>query len=207
MIELGDMSVLATPPAKLAKALAVIAEYLHPEFARQPWIAGPDKSKECCVLCSLAVRDFLRAIGYQDARVRPAILVVRAKRDDTELHSVGVGVPGKRPEPGCWNGHMVVTIPSIHWLIDTTVYQAIRPAWPTLSGMVALPCFKRSVLRGEYRLIASAGMEEGPYLAGIMWFANPRNSSWKDGGDARPERRVAVVGTMIEKFHPWNAAA
>ena len=50
-MQLGEMQVIGSPPAKLAKALAVIADTLHPAFAHDPRIT-PGISKESCVLCS-----------------------------------------------------------------------------------------------------------------------------------------------------------
>jgi hypothetical protein len=208
VIELGDMAILAPPPAKLAKALAVVAKYLHPEFARQPWIANADKSKESCVLSSLAVRDFLRAIGYRDARVRPVAFIVRAERNGAEIHSAGIGVPeggDDRHEHGQWNGHLVATIPSLGWLIDTTLYQIKRPAWPDLPGMVALPVGRKApaAVYG-LREITGASMVEPAdnYRCDLLWLANPRNTRYREGGDAEPYRREPVVAAMVKQFLP-----
>src|SRR5688572_10816402 len=76
-MQLGDMEVGGQPPAKLVKALATIASGLHPAFDALPWIA-PGKSKNSCVLTSLAIREFLFRIGYGDARVVPCLATVRA---------------------------------------------------------------------------------------------------------------------------------
>src|SRR5436190_5914768 len=137
MIEFGDLSVMSRemPPAKLLKALAVIADRLHPVLAK-----GGFRTHDSCVLLSLAVRDFLQAIDFTDAVATPVTVVVREFKPGGEQgHSLGIGVPGDRAvAPERWAGHMVVTLPKCGWLIDTTLYQAARPQWPELPGMVAV---------------------------------------------------------------------
>jgi hypothetical protein len=72
----------------------------------------------------------LVAIGFEGATVRGCGLVKRSNDlDGIEVHSLGIAVPGDPDRPGRWNGHAVVTVPSLRLLIDTTPYQAIRPAW------------------------------------------------------------------------------
>ena len=59
-MQLGEMQVIGSPPAKLGKALAVIADTLHPAFAHDPRIT-PGISKESCVLCSQSMTAIVAA--------------------------------------------------------------------------------------------------------------------------------------------------
>jgi hypothetical protein len=132
-LKLGDLQIFSTktaPPAKLIKALAIVADRLHPAFdAKIP--AG--KSKESCVLCSLTIRDFLRAVGFT-ARVESVCFIAKAARNGTQLHSVAIGVPNSVEEiPGRWNGHLVTVVAD--WLKQ-------------LSGMMAIPVWQ---IRDEWR--------------------------------------------------------
>lgn len=207
-MRLGDLEVIGAPPPKLVKALAVIADTMHPTFARQPWIEHRDKSKESCVLASLAVRDFLVAIGYVAAQVRPVAAVMRATRDGKELHSLGIGVPqgALDPHPRYWNGHMVVGLDG--YLIDTTLYRAARPQWSGLAGMLAVPI--QPPLDEDFRAyglkpITAIGLAYDPDTTfEMMYLDAPANLSWREGGDALdPTRREAAVAAMRERFGQW----
>jgi len=211
--KLGDMTVFGEMPPKLWKALAVIADTLHTEFGKQEWIEHRDKSKESCVLCSLAVRDFLHRIGFDDARVRPVVVVMKAWQDGKELHSLGVGVPRTPPADGRWVGHLVVWLQQSKTLIDTTLYPVIRPQWQELPPMLAAQCIERMDHRRVYGLkkIAALAMsdteDEGKGYEFVMtWLDNPRNKSWRMGGDAQSWRRAVVVGAMRTKFGEWRDA-
>ena len=121
--QLGDLKVLgnAPPPAKLLKALAVIAKEMHPAFARVRTFK-PEISFESCVLCSLAVRDFLNAIDIA-TMVRPVSILIRACENGKELHSLGIGKPfDDRPSGnGRYAGHLAAV--AGNWLVDTTLYR------------------------------------------------------------------------------------
>jgi hypothetical protein len=211
---LGDLQVVGgQPPAKLVKALAVIAHVLHPAFSRLPFMAHPDKSKESCVLSSLTVRDFLWKIGFREATVAPVYVIVRAlDRDGREIHSVGCGDHAAIPiqarvhghvtdTKNYWSGHLVVLVKG--WLIDPTLYQANRKEWPELPGMVAAPVFMDE--RGGMVLVSgsSAKRDDGSEVL-LSWWAQPHNRRWKDGGDAKKERRVAVVKELVKRFGNWK---
>ena len=212
MIPLGDMAVLGdVQPPKLWKALAVIADTLHPTFARQPWIAHPDKSKESCILCSLAVRDFLHTIGFNDAVCRSVVVVMKAWQGDKELHSLGIGVPGTPREDGRWVGHLVVWLPSLKTLIDTTLYPTIRPQWKDLPPMIAARCDEPmdDCRYGGLKAVAALSMtddEREGYEFGITWLDNPRNAPPCKGNDAEPWRRAVVIEAMRAKFGEWRDA-
>jgi hypothetical protein len=207
-IRLGDLEMIGDPPPKLAKALAVIADQLHPTFARQPWIEHAAKSKESCVLSSLAVRDFLVAIGFIGAQVRPVAAAMRASRGGETLHSLGIGMPqgaidDKRPR--YWNGHMVVTAES--YLIDTTLFRAARPQWPGLAGMIAMPAqAPYDDLVYGLKPVAGAGLPlDSGAMFELLYLDTPGNTSWQNGGDARePWRRKAAVEAMRERFGAWT---
>lgn len=219
-LALGDMSVLPGHyPAKLLKALAVIADSLHPTFARQPWIKNPDKSKESCVLASLAVRDFLRAIGFA-ADVRPVMLIIRAFEGDRELHSAGIGVPDRifaerYPDlhlEGRWNGHLVAMLPRARIVIDTTLYEiATRKAWadimPPMLAVQHEKIDKRDQI-GRFIVIAGtvARACDGRKLV-LTWLDRPDNTSWqRKGHDADRWRRKAVVAALVERFGTWRVS-
>ena len=203
----GDLAMLGDPPPKLAKALAAIADQLHPTFARQPWIMHVNKSKESCVLCSLAVRDFLVSIGFIAAQVRSVATAMRAMRGDVQVHSLGIGMPegvlDKRQ--GYWNGHMVVHVDG--YLIDTTLYRAARPQWPGLAGMVAIPANPpyADLVYGLKPLAGAAFTLADESRFEIVYLDTPGNMTWKMGSDARHEgRRKDAVLAMRERFGEWR---
>jgi hypothetical protein len=214
MIQLGDMAVLlAPPPAMLAKALAVIADTLHPAFAREKRFR-PGASFESCVLCSLTVRDFLRRIGFRDAAVRPVGVIMLATEGGRLVHSLGIGMPPEaggddRQEAGHWNGHLVATAQG--WLIDTTLYPAIRPAWADAAPMMAAPMEGGPGLRKRlYDLpcLVGAAFNEDDREFCIAWLDNPDNRRWQQGPDGRDrQRRLPVVRALIERFGVWEKAA
>jgi hypothetical protein len=193
-----------TVDAEMRRALTVVALMLHPKFDT---VIQPGKSKESCVLCSLAVRDFLWQAGWKDAKVTTVYLMVvshDAKGD--EVWSLGVGdhtnIPTVEPKPQNtakrWSGHIVVEVPSAGILIDTTLYQAARPQhWPTLPGMAAVP------LQGgpmSYGLEPAAGlMAEQPGGGGVslVWLRQP-NTAWLTAPDAERSRRMPVVKAMLK---------
>jgi hypothetical protein len=211
----GDMTVIGELPMKLLKACAVVADTLHQEFARDPDMEHPDKSKESCVLCSLAVRDFLRSIGFVNARVRPVVAILAAWEGETILHSVGIGVPDTPRVERRWCGHMVVWVPGSRTLIDTTLYPAVRPQWKDLPPMLAITCNRKDV--GGKRVggpcdgmppIAALSLTDSDrptYEFGITYLDNPGNVTWHGGPDARDTaRRRIVVEAMREKFGRWR---
>lgn len=206
------MEVGGQPPAKLIKALAVVSAYLHPAFERQPWIV-PGKAKRSCVLCSLAVRDFLWKVGFKEASVAPVYVIVRAIAEDgTEIHSAGAGdhaaIPAQAAVHGHvvdtrydWSGHLVVLVNG--WLVDTTLYQAQRPQWPELPGMIAAPLLMddrsgMTLVSGSY-----AKRDDGSELL-LSWWAQPHNTRWRSAGDAKKERRAAVVKELVHRFRMSN---
>jgi hypothetical protein len=207
-MNLGDLHVLQPyPPAKLLKALAVIADTLHPAFDMRPDIK-PFYSRHGCVLSSLTVRDFLVRVGF-NARVCPVATVIWAEGPDgKQLHSLAIGAPhDKRHLPDSWKGHMVVTVktPAGEYLIDTTLYPTRRPQWPDLPGMMALRLATERGVRGWWNLelIAACAYGDGEEIS-LGWFDNPRNTSWQRGGDGRdPMRRAPVVAAMVERFGAW----
>lgn len=215
---LPDMMVSGTPPAKLAKALAVIADALHAEFEATRQIA-PDKSKESCVLSSATVREFLFRIGFRDVEVRPCFAFMRAFRGDTELHSMGIGqdgIDGERDphRPGYWRGHMVAVVPSAGYLIDTTLFRAAtRPAFAGLPGMFAVPLLDLPPDVGEVRIrnlrpLAFEKMQrpdDESVTLDLFWLDQPENRSWKAGPDyQRRDWRLRVAARLVERFGNWR---
>jgi hypothetical protein len=206
---LGDLMMVGVPPGKLIKALVVIADTLHQEYSRQPWIAHPDTSKDSCVLCALTVRDFLRKIGFEDARAIPVCVAMQATKNGELLHSLGIGHPeGARKEKGRWPGHLVVTVPSAGYLIDSVLYGARRRQWPHLPGMMAVPLQPGAISR-VFGLEPLAGIQSDAasdsYEFTLVWLDNPDNMAWRQGKDAREKwRRKPVVKAMLDKFGVWH---
>jgi len=221
MIQLGDMLIVGKPPAKFIKALAVIADRLHAEYDRQPWIARSGKSKESCVLASLTVRNFLCRIDF-NAEVRPVYAVLQANQFGEVLHSAGIGAPDDtRVIHGHWTGHMVVSVPiepGRCYLIDTTLYPVRRDAWDHLPGMVAVPTddgpaiarrFGNTAVFHGLEPLAGFGSEDGAgYTFQAIYLDNPKNKTWRQGPDAHKslERRV-VVESMVECFGTWESVS
>jgi hypothetical protein len=209
MMTLGDMVVCGTPPAKLAKALAIIADTLHPSFNANPKIK-PDWSKRSCVLCSLAVSDFLQRIGFV-AGVRSVAAFMFAARGNVQLHSLGIGSPDDhRMIDGDWVGHLVVTVAG--WMIDTTLYPAIRPQWPYLTGQIALPLYPPNapvVKFGGLPMISGLSVtdtDDPDYEFCLGWCDRRDNDGWRRGPDARDrDRRVPSVEAMVARFGEWRA--
>ena len=210
MMTLGDMTVVGKPPAKLAKALAVIADTLHPSFNANPNIK-PDWSRRSCVLCSLAVWEFLLSIGFADAAVRSVTAFMFAARGKRHLHSLGIGSPDDhRVLDGEWCGHMVVTVAG--WLIDTTLYRAIRPQWPHLTGQVAVPLYPPNapvVKFGDLPMISGFSItDDEDYEFCLGWCDRRDNVGWRRGPDCRDrERRRPSADAMVARFGEWRERA
>jgi hypothetical protein len=214
---LGDLQIIVEkpPPAKLIKAIAVIADRLHPSFDAHPRIEN-GKSKESCVLCALTVRDFLRTIGFA-ARVEPVVFMAMAERNGTMLHSAGIGMRGPIEKiGGRWNGHLVTIVRESGWLIDATLFQVQRPAWPHLPGMIAisLDAVGRDRDRIEYQglpalaAIHTHDRDDSDYRFDAGWFLNTGNKSWRSGPDGRNSRlRAPIIGDLVERFGAWEDAA
>lgn len=213
-IPLGDMHVVGMPPAKLVKALAVIAKHLHPAYRALPWIKN-GHSEHACILSSLTVREFLFRIGFHDVELAPVLFAIRAFRGDEQLHSLGVGDPDPREHnkvgkdsPG-WPGHLVVKLPKAGWLIDTTLFQARRPQWPDLPGMLAVPLAESShpdhETYGLFPLSGLLGQNDDGTQVDILWLNQPKNKWWRQAPDGRDKRRRRpVVNFLVEQFGEWK---
>jgi hypothetical protein len=206
-LQLGDMLVVGEFPAKLIKALAVIATRLHPAYDALPDRKKEGNSKESCLFSSLATRDFLVGIGYTDATVRPCMLMARAARDGEEVWSVGIGLKEEAELPDKFNGHAAVVIPSENVLIDVTLYQVIRPQWQgAISGMMALQYQAESPYRVR-DLQQIAGMEmraaDDSLQFEIAWGDRP-DINWRRQPDATDphtlRRRRTVAKALRESF-------
>lgn len=208
---LGEMEVFGTPPAKFIKALATIAAYLHDSFDEESWIK-PEWSRRSCVLSSLAVRDFLWQIGFKDAAVASVLLMIRAYEGDKETHSLGIGVtdePNTPTEiPGHWNGHLVVRVPSVGYIIDTTLYQALRPQWEGMFPMMAVPTETRDIgrIRGMTPLACLETATDAETVVAAAWLHNPANKGWRGPGDndTNKSRRATVIKKLVQRFGRWE---
>lgn len=208
MILGADMHVVGAPPAKFAKALATISASLHPAFDK---VVPPGKSKESCVLASLAVRDFLWRAGFKDARAQTVYLVVQAlDENDREIHSLGVGDHAKVPSvgrapnerPDRWNGHMVVVVPSVGYLVDTTLFPAKRSAWPKLPGMLAAsiePGKPGPPWQGLVPITGTRMRQADGSMLYLIWM-DQANERWRGAPDTERDRRDPVVKTLVRRF-------
>lgn len=208
MLELGDMTVVGRQPGKMMKALATIAAHLHPAYDASP-DAEPGNSKQSCLFSSLAVRDFLVAIGFEDATVRGCGFVVRSSdMAGAELHSLGIGIPGDPDRLAKFNGHAIVSVPQLSLLIDTTLYQAIRPAWGgVIKGMIACPFEEPGDFKVYDRFPFAGGEVELPdRRVNMLWLDRPE-LRWKREPDfVRSTRRRAVTKALVEAFGVWADA-
>lgn len=206
---LHDMLVGGEPPAKLLKALAVIASELHPAFDRETWGITPGFSKQSCILASLAVRDFLWKVGFSEAQAAPVYFFIRAFRLGKEVHSLGVGdhaavgQPEHCPDPHKWTGHMAVKVDG--WLVDPTLYQTQRPQWDGLPGMAAM-YMEGDIqpVRGHTVLAGGQAMTPDGTRVEMVWLDQPGNKSWRQGDDHLRERRANVVRQLVRRFGRWE---
>lgn len=209
-IPLGDMTVAGEPdqlPARMWKALAVIADRLHPVYDEllRPEGFAPGVGHDKCLFMSLAVRDFLVQIGFKDATVRGCALYIRA--DDhggKELWSLGLGVPGLPDRDDKFNGHAVVTVPSLKLLIDTTMYQALRPHWlDSITGMAALRYHEpwHNQMIQQRPTIAAFEVAHPDRTVMVAWLDRPE-LPWRKAEDyrIRHARRIAVTKALRAAF-------
>lgn len=215
-LTLGDMTVVGDWPAKIVKALAVIADGLHPALDARHEEVIPGKSKECCILCALTVRDFLRSIGFE-AEARSVSILMEAQRNGETLHSLGLGCPAEaygkhgtsKDEEGRWDGHLVTVLPRLKLLVDSTLYQAQRQQWDgALTGMIALPYGNVGDRRKIYRCKVLAGLQMHDAKSGAefaaAWLDRPDNQGWKRGGDVEEWRRHLPVLQLRSAFGAWR---
>jgi hypothetical protein len=199
---LNDMQVVERPgSAKFIKALASIASVLHPAY--DAILPTPGKSRESCVLCSLTARDFLWRAGFKDARVTTVYLLLRAVDEaGKEIHSAGVGdhfnspVPLTVPIPPDtahrWNGHMVVEVPSVGYVLDLTLFHMKRPAWPSLPGMIAAP-----IEHGNGDQLAGVRVQQDDGSALMVVWLRQDNPRWRNAPDTERSLRIPVVKALV----------
>jgi hypothetical protein len=212
---LGDMLVVENPPAKLTKALAVIAAYLHETWGATPMIAHVDKSKESCILASETVRRFLYRIGFKSAQIVPVCCAMRAERDGVELWSLGVGNPvhSDWPDPAprdtpAWDGHMVVVVDG--WLIDTTLYPSRRPAWEGSPQMIAVPLLSPGTVADKvWDHDVLTGFTGTDQVTGneytCVWLDQHERTDYRDAPDfIRKHERERVVDVLVAHFGKWE---
>jgi hypothetical protein len=203
--QFGDMTIGFEPgdlPPRIWKALAVIAEHTHQTYEQ----FGVGSSKDKCLFTSLAIRDFLVAIGYTDATVRGCTLFIYANDPDgNEIWSLGLGVPGDPDRPDKFNGHAVVTVPSLNLLLDPTMYQAKRSHWrDCITGMMAVSFYEPKDDSPTWRnmsVISGASHEYDDRTVSVLWADRPE-LQWRKSEDfrIRNARRIAVTKALCEAF-------
>lgn len=183
------MLICGQTDGRLKIALKTIALYLHPLWSFDHF-EGSEISKQSCVLCSLTVRDFLFQCGFKDVKVTTVFVVMQALQNGEAIYSLGIGKPDEKPNgPGRWPGHMVTEIPSLGVIIDTTLYQAMRPHWPDLSGMICTPTNRNGTLFDHPIMGGISTGEDNGYRFSIWWLEIAGNDGWKGTPDAERHRR------------------
>jgi hypothetical protein len=184
---------------QLERALKVISARLHPLLDQ---IYEPGLSKTSCIGSSLVVRDFLRAADFA-ADVLPVKLGVWATDENgAEVDSLGIGMM-ETDKPG-WNCHMVVLVKDEKTLVvDPTIGQARRPAWPGLPEMVVAAVIApsdrhRFAVRGHEPLAGFSRQDHGRDLH-VMWVAAP-NLQWRD---TCPSRKSYPRIAMMQSGQDW----
>jgi hypothetical protein len=184
--------------------LMAIAIRAHAAYDECSGIA-PGGLRDKCLFASLAVRDFLVQIGFEDATVRACFLYIDAlDNDGKQIWSVGLGAPGQQTLPQKFNGHAVCTVPSLNLLIDMTMYQAVRPHWQgTVKGMAAVPYHEPWPRQDVHGCPSIAGAEVPleDRVVRMLWADRP-DVNWKQEPDFRQknERRRFVTRALKELF-------
>jgi hypothetical protein len=204
-MQLGDLLINdadGRPPLNLMKAMAVIAEWLHPTF---DVYYEDGVSLDSCILVSAVVRDFLFRIGFKDAEVRSVSFFIERRKGEEVTHQLVIGKPGDPDANGKWNGHMVAFLPKTGWLIDCTLFQAQRRHWETLPGMVATPIHDYDMsVSGRKVITGFAAKQDADVIRG-MWTDTSENNRWRTApdlirGGRRERHRRAVADRLVHYF-------
>jgi hypothetical protein len=200
-MELGDLLINdadSRPPLPVLKVMAVVAQHMHAIFDD---IYGKDHSRGSCVLVSAVLRDFLLRVGFADAEVRSVTFYIERRKGDEIVRNLLIGKPDEADVPDHWNGHMIVSFGG--WLIDGTLYQARRPHWSFLPGMVATPI--RAVVNPDDGIIANIAAPVNDEIVHGTWIDMPENDRWKSAsvlrrvGKLNRDRR-AVVNALVAYY-------
>src|SRR5262245_682208 len=181
-----------TKTERFAKALRILSE----THFRDPDGTG------ACIPSSLAVRDFLRELGFA-AEVRSVALNMILIKPGTLPRQIMIGsreIVGASAGRG-WNGHLVVTSNGL--LIDPTFIRLRRPWWPWLPAVAIVPVTDRKfrervAVEGGKSIPVIACLRDnrdGEFLT--MWAETRRNDEWKSAPAARPDRREGTVSWLI----------
>lgn len=175
--------------AGLAASLEILSE-LHPTFDR----LGAEQSRTSCVHASLAVRDYLRSLGFA-AEALPVALVIRAVKAGKQSYLHSIGSERLERPTAKWNGHMVTVCNGV--LIDTTFSQFRTDAIPDMPDMIAAPTTTGTAL-GLNVLASVQGKIAADHAYAFMWLHTPKNEGWRVW-DTKPKRelRQAVVRTLL----------
>jgi len=193
----------------LKDALQTISGTLHPAFDQ---LIGAGVSARLCITCSLTVRDFLAELGFRSRTVSVGFMIWASERG-VDLHSIGIGMAGILAAQGAavtnyrhdgWDGHMVTLVSDSQGtvLVDPTLMQARRPAWPDLPAMIAtdaLPPAARPRYLDHPVLATTDDRDDARgYAVRMMWIANPRNKAWRGSPAALMPERREVLSRMLQ---------
>lgn len=192
----SDLVVFGDPSSVLLSALKIIGNDMHTLLSKHKDPKDQITSKERCVLASLTCRDFLLELGIE-AEVSPCSLRISAiDKSGKPFRHLFLGDPESPDAKDPLPGHMVVLADG--FLVDTTIYQAIRPEWKMVPPMIAIPIQRLPTeVDGMSPLASFSGEEEGNNIFAV-WLDRPE-LDWEDAPDAAASLREAVVQELISR--------
>lgn len=189
----GDFVTIGEPSPQLNVALQFLGENLHPVLD-QVKILPRGWSRSACILCSLTVRDFLRACGIA-AEVRSVAAFIFIVEPGKPLARLMIGADDTVAKPGIWPGHMVVTAEG--FLIDTTMHGIDHPR-VRCPRMAAVPLAKTNqpVVNG-HAVIADFSVKTRDLGLQITWLDRSEND-WRQQPDACAKKhRRKVLAKLL----------
>lgn len=199
----GSMLIFADdidPGERFLVAADLVATELHNSLFQLSCNESSGDSKNRCILSSLAVEEFFKCAGFK-SKVQSVVCVIRGANWPGSpksvkfggSHTAILGDPNAQCGTGEWAGHLIalVEVEGNSFLVDTTLYNRIRPQWAELTGMVVI-----STRPDRLRLFQE--QECCSYLGGyastdgaweISYYLNESNNVWASAPDTREEAR------------------
>lgn len=153
-----------------------------------------------CILAAMVATDFLRAVGFADARPLACIVEILGTDPVTaaprRLICGGRAQLGLQSSPDEYDGHLAVTVDG--WLLDPT-FGTMKQSWcrplPATAMVPLLPHTTGIV----------AVLQRDGYVA--RWVANPANRRWRRSPFAAAARRKPIVDKMLAAWRTPDAIA
>lgn len=166
-------------------------------------VEGVD-GKGACIPASLGCRDFLRAQGFE-AEVRSCAVLLKATQgeDETTLLAGGKGLIGQPVGPDEFDGHLICVVKGL--IVDPTLGQLRRPAWPWLPDVVAVKKLREFAtcqfpLGHKLRALAAYEARHESTSIGVVWFATS-NRKWVGRPIAQPQARQHIVRALQDAMN------